>query len=420
MSNWRDDLGVVTHPPAFAAFAIDIGPITITIDGAPRKLIGASFRGVSFFVEQSHLEGGRRLVNHNFPLRDKNFVDDLGKKERHYKFEGYVIGNSYLDQKNDLIDACEDADSDGPGTLKHPYYGSKLVTCSTFGVRETRDEGGWAAFSLDFLETPQDPPFPTITISLGSLLGALLGAIAGVIGAIAALALAVLMTALLVAACIRAVQAIVDAITDLASLFDGQDGAEFLLAMGDIELDLDFLVRNPGQLLERIDAAFDATSSGDPAAMMGGLLNVYAADPGPPPTRGGKYFAALTTAFRRYALLKAAQYAGAAKFDSYQAAVAARDRLAQLLDLEADDEDENVYYQMTQVRSVIAQLIPPRGVDAQVVAYAPPATVPSLVLAYQLYGSVQLEQDVIDRNREAIPHPGFVLGGVELEVLSRG
>ncbi|HZH79574.1 MAG TPA: hypothetical protein VEY88_26365, partial [Archangium sp.] len=52
----------------------------------------------------------------------------------------------------------------------------------------------------------------------------------------------------------------------------------------------------------------------------------------------------------------------------------------------------------------------------RLVSYTPAGTVPSLVLAHRLYGGVQTEGDMLRRN--GIGHPGFILGGVELQVLS--
>jgi prophage DNA circulation protein len=46
----------------------------------------------------------------------------------------------------------------------------------------------------------------------------------------------------------------------------------------------------------------------------------------------------------------------------------------------------------------------------------PPRTLPTLVLAHQLYGDANRDADIIRRNR--IRHPGFLAGGAPLEVLS--
>ena len=46
------------------------------------KITGkGSFAGVPFLIEENQtLEGGRRLVKHEYPLRDDGLTEDLGKK----------------------------------------------------------------------------------------------------------------------------------------------------------------------------------------------------------------------------------------------------------------------------------------------------------------------------------------------------
>jgi prophage DNA circulation protein len=49
-------------------------------------------------------------------------------------------------------------------------------------------------------------------------------------------------------------------------------------------------------------------------------------------------------------------------------------------------------------------------------SFTPSATVPALVLAQRLYGDATRADDIAARN--FVRHPGFVPGGVELEVIS--
>ncbi len=50
-------------------------------------------------------------------------------------------------------------------------------------------------------------------------------------------------------------------------------------------------------------------------------------------------------------------------------------------------------------------------------SHTPAFTLPSLVLAQELYGSVDQEADIIARN--SISNPLLVIGGTALEVLGR-
>jgi len=53
----------------------------------------ARFRDVPFFVDVAEREGGRRTVPHVFPLRDKPFIEDMGRALRMFPVEGYVVGD---------------------------------------------------------------------------------------------------------------------------------------------------------------------------------------------------------------------------------------------------------------------------------------------------------------------------------------
>lgn len=123
------------------------------------NLLPASFRGAPFFVNESNLEGGRRLAAHEFPLRDTAFVEDLGLRNRSYKLTGYVIANGdngldYFPDRDALIQALETDDS---GTLSHPYLGSLTVNVDKYSCRETLEEGGMAIFDLEFVDTGSNP-----------------------------------------------------------------------------------------------------------------------------------------------------------------------------------------------------------------------------------------------------------------------
>ena len=60
--------------------------------GYKERLQPASFRNVSFYVNAHTLEGGRRIVNHEFPDRDDPATEDMGRRSRSFAIEGHVIG----------------------------------------------------------------------------------------------------------------------------------------------------------------------------------------------------------------------------------------------------------------------------------------------------------------------------------------
>ena len=62
------------------------------------KLLPASFRGVPFEVSSGSLKGGRRTVVHEYPQRDKPYVEDLGKAARQITIEAFFVGDNYIDR----------------------------------------------------------------------------------------------------------------------------------------------------------------------------------------------------------------------------------------------------------------------------------------------------------------------------------
>ncbi|HHS0405260.1 DNA circularization N-terminal domain-containing protein [Haemophilus influenzae] len=84
-----------------------------------------SFRGVPFLIEDEQgMDGGRRLVRYEYPLRDDGMTEDLGLRLRNYHISCLVIGDDHVKQAEKLIEALE---KPGTGTLKHPYFGTKEV-----------------------------------------------------------------------------------------------------------------------------------------------------------------------------------------------------------------------------------------------------------------------------------------------------
>jgi hypothetical protein len=78
---------------------------------------------------------------------------------------------------------------------------------------------------------------------------------------------------------------------------------------------------------------------------------------------------------------------------------------------------EELHVALQQVRADLSASVPgsPNTLP-QLVGFTPSVTVPALVLSQRLYGNVAFVDDLIARN--GVQHPGFVPGGVTLEVLS--
>jgi prophage DNA circulation protein len=389
---------------------------------------GASFRGVPFHVDVAERSGGRRTVTHEYPLRDMSFVEDMGRRARTFPLEGYVLGETYLLQRDALIAALEGA---GPGKLVHPYYGTRRVICTGFRIRESTADGGMARFSLDFEETEAAPAFPTVSPS-----GAAMVASSGA-AALAALGDAFL-AAYRVTGLPRAVVASASGIVRSAGgamlaalshvIRDTQVLAVVKRDVDELIADADAVARQPADLLAGFGGVFAAFGTAPLTRRLGvaALLAAYGFTPAsarPPATTSTRLqeranHDALLRLVRSLAVVHAAHLAPDAVFDSYDAAVAVRDAIGDRLDEQLEGADDATFAALEQLRADLVRAVPGEETDLpRLVRYTPAYTVPSLVLAHQLYGDLSLEADLVARNR--ILRPGFVVGGTDLEVLAR-
>lgn len=109
-----------------------------------------------------------------------------------------------------------------------------------------------------------------------------------------------------------------------------------------------------------------------------------------------------------------------AVYDSYQAAIKVRDDLVDRIDTESESTpNDEVYVALSDLRTSVVQAVPSPDQDlARIVQYVPRETLPSLLVAYQLYGDAGRADEITARNSPR--HPGFLIGGSQLEVLADG
>ncbi|WP_248769131.1 DNA circularization N-terminal domain-containing protein [Pseudomonas sp. MWU12-2345] len=142
----------------------------------------ASFRGVPFAIYGGDARFGRRLAMHEYPGRDKPYIEDMGRSTRRIRMSGFLVSNSLvygggsvLAQRDALAAAAE---KKGSGILVHPTLGALKVSVPDggLGVTERWDMGRYFEISFSFIESG-DRVFPTITSDSGSLLDKLAAAL---------------------------------------------------------------------------------------------------------------------------------------------------------------------------------------------------------------------------------------------------
>lgn len=123
------------------------------------QLQPASFRGVPFEVEASGITVGRRTVVHEYPQRDRPYIEDMGRATRNITLQCFVVGSDYLEQAQALMHELEEP---GPGTLIHPWLGEMEVTITS--VSELLFDQGLGVASVTITATEAgDLEFPAVT-----------------------------------------------------------------------------------------------------------------------------------------------------------------------------------------------------------------------------------------------------------------
>ena len=388
----------------------------------------ASFRGVPFHVQDQDFEGGRRTVTHEYPLRDEPYVEDLGRGARTFSVDAYVIGENYFSARDRLRDALE---KPGPGDLVLPTMGQQRVAATGFRIREPRSDGGMAWFSITFRETTAGPVYPrasaNTTRGVSRIVDGALSVAASVFSAVFSVDG---QPAFARASLLSVVSGLADALAENLLPVAGTDAGraavwrDILAVRGLGEAGLEDAGELAAVLAQPLLTFREAAA--DPRAAFDAINRVYEyqADPAPAPgtaTRAleAENWQAIDGYCRTLACLEAARVAATVDFGYFEAAISARDLLLARLDIEGERAADELFGEFAAVRAQLVQAVPNAdNAAARLVTYQPPITTPSLLVTWQLYEGIDREADVIARNR--IRHPGFVPGGRELEIVSRG
>jgi prophage DNA circulation protein len=116
------------------------------------QLRPASFRGMEFQVDSMEHSAGNNVVVREYPFQDLPTVFAMGKAAEEIKISGYVIGNDYTTQRDELR---EQLDVRGVGALVLPTVGTLMVSVAgKYTIKEApTTEGGLARFDMTFVRS---------------------------------------------------------------------------------------------------------------------------------------------------------------------------------------------------------------------------------------------------------------------------
>lgn len=408
-------------------------------NGTLTQVVGGSFRGKSFLVSSHQFGSGRRISAHEFPGRDDPFNEDMGRSARSVSFDAHLVGDDVMAMKLALLDACEQG---GVGKLVHPYLGTKNARCASISISENSGEKRYVGISLSFLLDP-DVSAPAAIVKDSSA-----AVVSGAEDAKETTTKKTVATFSLISATKATINA---AVSVTNKLLDGVESARtsmrsasaYVSKIGQVRANLELLVMDPTDLIARLT---DIVTTAEEAVLPSGkepttgseevllrrsmveeyLTSAQAAAISTTPTGTTKAKAdqqrnqdALSSLIRELSLWSLAKMLISAKIDSIQDASDLQDRLQEAFDAILSGADDPETYQAAQgvLSSCIAYLRDTSANLATLQDHTPKRTVPSLVLAYEIYGDVGRAGDIVTRN--GIAHPGFIPGGQRLEVLSK-
>lgn len=409
----------------------------------------ASFRGVPFDVEGDSGSFGRRVQVHEYPQRDKPWAEDLGRATRTFDITAFVVGDDYLARRDALLAALE---TQGPGTLVHPWYGELTVNVKELArLGHSHRHGGMCEISLSFVEAGE-LTFPKAQDSLGaqSLIAAdavdvaaaddfagvfvtdgqpsfVLDSVVGDLKAYIAIGHSYLDTVEHVLA--NPLESLLElaglptnpigAIEDYLGLPDGIsravrglfDRAEgiFQNVRGRFGRDsANARNRNTVIALTQLSRAFGAQAVLPDTV----TAELKAAPAAPDVLRQASVQVqinrvALATLLQRATLVQAAGMSAVIVLPVYDDAVLVRDAVVAAIEEASFGAGDEIYVTLQVLRArVYADITARLSQAARLLDYTPRQVMPALVLAYDLYEDVGREAELVERNN--IRHPGFL------------
>lgn len=383
----------------------------------------ASFRGARFEVDDVEASGGRRVVLHEYPLRDTPYSEDLGRRAREFSVRGYIVQGRTYDYASARADLLKALEAYGAGELVHPWHGEVRVVVDDYRLRETTEQGGLLELDIRFREAGQltNPAAATDTAQ------SVTTAATSVRQALKDSFLSTFAPAL-------------DELDKLATALDDAVG----LALEYLSLPQSLMAAGLAwaqSLLATPAALFDALSG-----FFGGLLGngnegtaVPSASGTAARTPSRAVIAADSDALERLlggsavitspaervlrdtvaqvVVVEAAASTAHTDYTTADDALTDRDAVVESLDAIEPVAGDSVFQCLAGLRRAVVTDLTTRGAELpRVRSVTLPGTVPALVAAYRIHADAARAAEIVSRNR--IRHPGRVPGGIPLEVLS--
>lgn len=399
-----------------------------------KRMLPGSFRGIPFKIKSHRLSGGRNAVSHEPVDRDSTSSEDTGIKTKNFSITCHVLGDNYFFLRDAIIDAMDDR---SVGVLVHPYLGIKEVRPQSYEVSEDNEEGRIAYFTLTFIEAG-NPSFPISKIDAATkFLTQVVSTVAVVQNAFQTVFKVAELPGFALEGAVSLVNQFVSdiktSIKNVRLLPDKQ--ALILKILDDVDQNATSLVQNPASLAAEIDnvlsnlsdvvpdindsTTIDSISGRDEKIDIFNESINYSSDyetiPETTPTRiaerqNAKAFEDLV---RSIGICRLSEVIVQKDFKSTEEAILIRDSVSETIDNQILTATDDVFQSLVDLNSQFVLAVPnPNDNLDEIKTIQVFVETPSIVLSYQLFNSIDNEEDIIKRN--SISHPGFIIGQIEV------
>ena len=407
---------------------------------------------IPFEIVSNTLAVGRRTSIYQIPGSELGVGHvDNGRHGWRQSMNVITIGDDYDLARDRLIELFE---SEGPYVLVHPYYGRKNVVIEgTVSVSEASNTGGKAVFSFTTVEVANQKT-PTDQLDTRGALKNAANATAdtftgsftsvyktkGFSNFVREAGVLDMQNSL---AKLRGITGAVGTVLDVPSKFSAQldqltgEVVTLILAPGDLIDNVKGVTWSVASSISQVRSAFGSYK--DSIARVGDLDEDAASlDNTDTPARRQE---AINSRSWHQALkgITLAGLADALADTEFEFAQDARDALdAMTLEIESlidqmssadttlettiqDDnasEDAAAFQRLRDLQaSLYDHLDAQAGAARELITYTPAESLPSVLIAYQLYGDATRHEEIESRNPSIIRNPNFVPGSVDIEVV---
>jgi prophage DNA circulation protein len=393
-----------------------------------KTLQRASYKGAPFWVESDQESGKRRIVVHEFPMRDIPYLEDLGEGAREFKVTAYVASDAADTEAARVMATCA---TRGAGVLVLPAHGPLFVRCTEFERSRAKDKHGFIGHDLKFVREGAAGALATVA-SLANLVFVAAGELAA--EQAASFARAVVVTAApdyVVGTAVSGVEtglAALDATrtmqpVDVAVSATQRDAIEASFNSASEVVATEDPVQITALALSVVEIARDLAGGMAPEIALPAFANVLASVDATVVVAPGSawQFAvaqnrlAGNTLIRIAALIAYCEAVVRVTLSDRPAGITLRAIVAEYFDEQINalpSDDFAIYYAALSLRDATIEYLSRTILDlAPVVTVTANLSMPSLFWAWRLYADPARSTELVARNR--VVHPSFVPAAFE-------